>query len=76
MKILTKKHYKKALWVVTSMLNGETVYGIDKRILQYQLTKQNEICTSMMMQNFIVSNLDRFSENAETRKKAIERLGF
>ena len=71
-----RKKYKRAFVIACELLNGNTIYGVDAyRIFAYGLKTDGSVCASDY-EEFILNNIDRFSDDDELRHKAIKRLGW
>lgn len=71
--------YESALKIACDLLAECVIYGIDQdRLFEVCITlpKYGGILTGHIFMDFILNNLDRFSDNDDVRYKAIERLGF
>lgn len=66
----------RALDIACALLHGNILYGIDKdSIFEYMLAKDG--CVGFYSyREFIIENLDRFSDVDEIRHKAVEKLGW
>ena len=71
-----RKKYKRAFNIACELLNGSTIYGVDAyRIFAYVLKTDGCVCASDY-EEFLLNNIDRFSDDDELRHKAIKRLGW
>lgn len=68
--------YKKALEIACELMNGGCIYGIDVDTLYKKIMEEDGIVCSTSYKDFIIKNLDRFSDNDKIRNKAIKRLGW
>lgn len=71
-----KKRYKCAFKIACALLNGGKIYGIDSDTLFEKLMETNELVSDWSYEEFILNNLDRFSNNDTIRENAISRLGW
>ena len=72
-------NYESALRIACDLLAGCVIYGIDQdRLFEVCITlpKYGGVVTGNIFMDFILNNLDRFSDDDSIRHKAIERLGF
>jgi len=65
-----------AFRVACELLAGNVVYGIDAEFLHNYLLENNDVISYITYYNFIMDNLDRFSDIDSIREKAVDRLGF
>ena len=72
--IITKT--KKALSIACDLMNGACIYGIDLDVLFEKFMEKDGIVSSLSYEEFIINNIDRFSDDDEVREKAFERLGW
>ena len=70
------KNLEKALKVTCELLNGCIIYGIDAETLRSKVMELEGYVTSWNIKDFIIANIDRFSDDDEERNKAIKRLGW
>ncbi len=70
------RKYKRAFRIACELLNGSVIYGIDNDSLFGHLLDTEGVVSFVEYEEFILNNLDRFSDNAEIRYKAVERLGW
>ena len=70
------RRYKRAFRIACDLLNGSVIYGIDNDSLFDYLLDTEGVVSFATYEEFILNNLDRFSDNAEIRYKAVERLGW
>ena len=68
--------YKAALRVACELLNGDVIYGIDADTLFSKLMETEGGVCSLTYEDFILKNLDRFSDYDAKRAEAIKRLGW
>ena len=68
--------YKKAFEIACDLLNGGVIYGIDTDVLFEKIMEREGVVCSLEYEDFILKNLDRFSDNDKKRHKAIKRLGW
>ena len=68
--------YKKALEIACELMAGGYIYGIDVDTLYEKIMEKDGIVCSISYKDFIIKNLDRFSDNDKVRDKAIKRLGW
>ena len=57
-------------------MNGALIYGIDKDVLFEKFMEKDGVVSSHSYEEFILENIDRFSDDDEEIEKAIERLGW
>lgn len=68
--------YKRALFVACDLLNGSYIYGVDTdKIFKYCMEKDGFVTVSSY-HDFILKNINRFSDNDKKREKAIKKLGW
>ena len=72
----TKAQYKRAFEIACDLLNGSSLYGIDADNLFALIMQEYGIVSTFQYQKFILKHLDRFDDNDEVRRKAIEKLGW
>lgn len=72
----TKAQYKKAFDIACRLLNQDNIYGIDNDILFTRLMQKCDAVSIYEYQQFILENLDRFSDDDNVRHNAIEQLGW
>lgn len=74
----TKKDYEEALKIACELLNGATLYGVDKEKLFEVMMENEEFVSRNTWQKYILNNLDRFSDNSSDKERleAIKRLGW
>ena len=70
------KNLEKALEIACELLNGSIIYGIDADTLRSKIMESEGYVTSWNIKDFIIANIDRFSDDDEERNKAIKRLGW
>lgn len=71
-----RKKYKRAFEIACELLNGAMIYGVDADgIFAYVLEKDGCVCASDY-EEFILNNIDRFSDVSKIRNRAIKRLGW
>lgn len=70
------RKYKRAFRVACDLMNGACIYGIDKDILFEKFMEKDGVVSSHSYEEFIINNIDRFSDDDEVREKAFERLGW
>lgn len=71
-----KRRYKRAFHIACELLNANYIYGVNTdNIFAYIMERDESVC-SFDLEDFILNNLDRFSDNTEVRNRAIERLGW
>ena len=68
--------YKEPFRVACSLINGDNLYGIDSDVLFEKIMEEKGCCSYIDICNYIVTNIDRFSDDGAVRMKAIERLGY
>ena len=71
--------YKRAFEIACDLLIGSNIAGIDAdRLFELCMNdpKYEGVVSHYTYMDFIVNNIDRFSNNDEERQKAIERIGF
>jgi hypothetical protein len=71
-----KEQYKQALFIACDLLNGSILYGIDADKLFEIMMEKEGVVSTFVYQDYILNNLDRFSDDDSIRAKAIERLGW
>ncbi len=71
-----KRKYKRAFRIACELLNCGSIYGVDYDMLFEKLMESNGIVSYWSYEEFILNNLDRFSDNDAVRDKAISRLGW
>jgi len=76
--IINKRHKKleKALETTCELLNGGMIYGIDAETLWNKVMELEGYVSSWNIKDFILTNIDRFSDDEKERNKAIKRLGW
>lgn len=76
--IINKRHKKleKALEITCELLNGGMIYGIDTDTLWNKIMEIDGYVSPWNLEEFILNNLDRFSDDEKERNKAIKRLGW
>ena len=68
--------YKAAFRVACGLLNGDVIYGVDDgKLFDKIMETEGGVC-SIDYEDFILKNLDRFSDDDEKRSEAIKRLGW
>ena len=72
----TKAQYKRAFEVACDLLNGSVIYGIDDDNIFALIMQKYGVVSTQDYQRFILTHLDRFSDDDVVRHKAIERLGW
>ena len=70
------RKYRKAFKIACELLNGGRIYGIDADLLFKKMLGDDWVVASSSYEDFVLNNLDRFSDNDEVRNKAIQRLGW
>lgn len=70
------KKLEKALEITCELLNGGMIYGIDAETLWNKVMKLDGVVSSEIIKEFILTNIDRFSDDEKERNKAIKRLGW
>ena len=71
-----RRTYKRAFEIACELLNGAMIYGVDAEgIYAYVLETDGCVCASDY-EDFILNNLDRFSDDDKLRNRAIIRLGW
>ena len=73
---MSESEYAKALYIACDLLNGSYIYGIDSENLFEYLMKKEGVVTTNTYYDFILHNIDRFSDVESIREDAIKRLGF
>lgn len=69
------RKYKRAFRIACELLNGDVIYGIDRdKIIKEALEKDGCVCC-FTYEEFILNNLDRFSDNDEVRHRAMSGGG-
>jgi len=74
--IRNKRRLEKALEITCELMNGSILYGIDADILWSKIMEIDGVVSSGIIKEFILTNIDRFSDDDEERNKAIKRLGW
>ncbi len=76
--IINKRNKKleKALETTCELLNGGMIYGIDADTLWSKIMEIDGVVSSGIIKEFILTNIDRFSDDEKERNKAIKRLGW
>ena len=72
----TKAQYKRAFEIACDLLTGGIIYGIDTDNLFEHLMHKYEVVSTYEYREFILENLDRFSDDDVVREHAIKRLGW
>lgn len=72
----TKAQFRRAFEIACDLLCGAYLYGIDTDKLFSLVMDKYEVVSMLEYQEFILENLDRFSDDDTVREKAIERLGW
>jgi len=70
------KKLEKALEITCELLNGGMIYGIDADTLWSKIMEIDGVVSSGIIKEFILTNIDRFSDDKKARNKAIKRLGW
>ncbi len=70
------RKYKRAFRIACDLMNGARIYGIDLDVLFEKIMEKDGVVSSHSYEEFIINNIDRFSDNDEVREKAIERIGW
>ena len=70
------KKLEKALQITCELLNGGMIYGIDEETLWNKVMESKGYVSSWNIKDFILDNMDRFSDDDEERNEAIKRLGW
>jgi hypothetical protein len=70
------RKYRKAFRIACELLNGSIIYGIDTKKLFAKIMEKEGFVGSFSYEEFILDNLDRFSDNDKIRNEAIKRLGW
>lgn len=73
---MSESEYAKALYIACDLLNDSYIYGIDREKLFEHLMKKEGVVTTDTYYDFILHNLDRFSDVESIREDAVKRLGF
>jgi len=74
--IRNKRRLEKALETTCELLNGGMIYGIDAETLWNKVMELEGYVSSWNIKDFILANIDRFSDDDEERNKAIKRMGW
>ncbi len=76
--ILNKRNKKleKALEIACELLNGGVIYGIDADTLWSKVMESEGYVSSWNIKDFILDNIDRFSDDEKKLNEAIKRLGW
>lgn len=72
----TKAQYKRAFEIACELMGDSILYGIDKEFIFDRIMERDGCVASFDYQEFILTHLDRFSDDDVVRHKAIERLGW
>ena len=67
---------EKALEVACELLNGGVIYGIDADALWSKVMESEGYVSSWNIKDFILANIDRFSDDGKELNEAIKRLGW
>lgn len=67
---------EKALRIACELINGGFIYGIDTDVLFAKIMEKDGVVCAYDYEDFILENLDRFSDNDNIRERAIKRLGW
>ena len=70
------KKYKRALEIACELLNGSMLYGVDAEKIFAHVIEKDGCVGASDYEEFILNNIDRFSDDDEIRNKAIKRLGW
>lgn len=70
------KKLEKALEVACELLNGGVIYGIDADTLWSKVMESEGYVSSWNIKDFILANIDRFSDDEKELNEAIKRLGW
>lgn len=70
------KRLEKALEITCELLNGGMIYGIDAETLWNKIMELEGVVSSGIIKEFILTNIDRFSDDEKERNKAIKKLGW
>lgn len=70
------KKLEKALKVACELLNGGVIYGIDADTLWSKVMESEGYVSSWNIKDFILANIDRFSDDEKELNEAIKRLGW
>jgi len=65
------RKYKRAFRIACELLNGDVIYGIDQRRIFEAFMDKDGCVSSSTYEEFIINNLDRFSDNDEIRHRAM-----
>ena len=68
--------YNKAINVLCELMMGGFIYGIDKDILINKAIEEKGVISPISLKEFIINNIERFSDDDKIRHEAIERLGW
>ena len=71
-----KRRYKRAFRIACELLNGAYIYGVSADTLFEKIMESNGLVASWSYEEFILNNLDRFSDDDTVRENAILRLGW
>lgn len=71
-----RKNYKRALRIACELLNGAMIYGVDAGAIFAYVLETYGCVGASDYEEFILNNIDRFSDDDELRNKAIKRLGW
>jgi len=74
--IRNKRKLEKSLEIACELMNGSIIYGIDEETLFNKVMELEGYVSSWNIKDFILKNIDRFSDNEKERNKAIKRLGW
>jgi hypothetical protein len=71
-----ERRLEKALETTCELMNGSILYGIDADTLWNKIMELEGYVSPWNLKEFILNNLDRFSDDEKERNKAIKRLGW
>lgn len=71
--IKRNKKLEKALEIACELLNGGVIYGIDADTLWSKVMESEGYVSSWNIKDFILDNIDRFSDDDEERNEAIKQ---
>jgi hypothetical protein len=71
-----ERRLEKALETTCELMNGSILYGIDTDTLWNKIMEIDGYVSPWNLKEFILKNIDRFSDDEKERNKAIKRLGW
>lgn len=67
---------RKAFLISCELLNCANIYGIDSDKLFELVMGEKGVVSGFTLAEWILRNIDRFSDNDRLRNRAIKRIGF